>query len=101
MNTVAAIPLTERTGDQALQEGIDAQRKANLSPTDTLKYAGEAVGGGALAAGAALAAPTVLPAVGVFSLKHPFITAAAVHIGRELGVPVPKVLDIFRKMGGE
>jgi hypothetical protein len=71
-----------------------------------------AAGGVALAAGAltlaglgeAEAAPFVRPAIkgaADFVNKYGLTTAVVVHLARELGVPLPKVLDVLGKFKGE
>ena len=52
----------------------------------------------AVAAAAPIAGRAIL-AGGKIAAQNPFWTAAAIHLARELGVPVPKVLDIFSKFG--
>jgi hypothetical protein len=55
----------------------------------------------AAAVPAAMTAPEWGPPVAKYAAQHPFATAFAVHLARELGIPLPKVLDVFSKFGAE
>jgi hypothetical protein len=62
--------------------------------------AGVTAGGTGLATGAVEAAPAVAGAVGAsarWAIKNPIVAGLGYHIARELGIPLPKVLDVLSK----
>jgi hypothetical protein len=62
------------------------------------KIAGHLSGAATVAAGTA---PAWAGPVAAAAKAHPFYTAFAYHVARELGIPLPKVLDLFSKFAGE
>jgi len=62
------------------------------------KLAGHLSGAATVAAGTA---PAWAGPAAAAAKAHPFYTAFAYHVARELGIPLPKVLDLFSKFGGE
>jgi hypothetical protein len=67
-----------------------------------IKVAGGALG--AAAVGTAAVTPGVLPAIGsaaAWIKNNPVIAGFSYHIARELGVPLPKVLDVLARYKSE
>jgi hypothetical protein len=56
---------------------------------------------GGVAATGGQAALKAAPHVVKFAVDHPVATAFAYHLAREMGIPLPKILDMLTKVSGE
>jgi uncharacterized protein YbjQ (UPF0145 family) len=73
----------------------------NQTPGEVLGNLGKAAvatGAGVVGAGAAAEIGPVATAVTHFVTAHPIAVGFAYHIARELGVPLPKMLDLLAKI---
>jgi uncharacterized protein YbjQ (UPF0145 family) len=73
----------------------------NQTPGEVLGHLGKAAvatGAGVVGAGAAAEIGPVATAVTHFVTAHPIAVGFAYHIARELGVPLPKMLDLLSKI---